>query len=161
MQHVFCERLKSPVGELAIVTDEGGFLRAVDWTDREDLNEPPEPSAAAVALARYFQGDCRAIERLQIQMEGTAFQQSVWLALREIPAGETISYGELARRLGRPSAVRAVGMANGANPVSIVVPCHRVIGADGSLTGYGGGLPRKRWLIEHERRQSFLPFLNS
>jgi methylated-DNA-[protein]-cysteine S-methyltransferase len=84
-------------------------------------------------------------------MEGTDFQRTVWQALRRIPCGTTISYGELARRIGRPAAVRAVGLANGANPVGVVVPCHRVIGADGSLTGYGGGIERKRWLLAHER----------
>ena len=81
---------------------------------------------------------------------GTPFQRAVWAALRRIPAGETLSYGQLAAQIGKPKAVRAVGLANGSNPVGVVVPCHRVIGADGSLTGYGGGLPRKLWLLEHE-----------
>jgi methylated-DNA-[protein]-cysteine S-methyltransferase len=84
-------------------------------------------------------------------MEGTDFQRAVWKALCTVPCGQTLSYGALARRIGRPKAVRAVGLANGANPIGIVVPCHRVIGADGTLTGYGGGLDRKRWLLAHER----------
>jgi methylated-DNA-[protein]-cysteine S-methyltransferase len=93
-----------------------------------------------------------AIDGLAVAARGTDFQRSVWRALRRIPCGETTSYGALAQRIGRPTAVRAVGHANGANPVSIVVPCHRVIGSDGSLTGYGGGIERKRWLLAHEQR---------
>jgi methylated-DNA-[protein]-cysteine S-methyltransferase len=96
-----------------------------------------------------------AVERLPVRTNGTPFQQQVWAALREIPAATTMSYGELARKLGKPGASRAVGRANGSNPVGIVVPCHRVIGADGSLTGYGGGMDRKRWLLEHERAHLF------
>jgi methylated-DNA-[protein]-cysteine S-methyltransferase len=95
-------------------------------------------------------GDLLAIDRVPVRTGGTAFQREVWAALRTIPAGKTISYGMLAARLNRSKAVRAVGAANGANPVGVVVPCHRVIGADASLTGYGGGLERKRWLLEHE-----------
>jgi methylated-DNA-[protein]-cysteine S-methyltransferase len=98
----------------------------------------------------YFQGDPRALEAVRWRASGTAFQLEVWEALCSIPAGETLSYAGLAERIGRPTAVRAVGLANGANPVAVVVPCHRVIGTNGSLTGYGGGLPRKRWLLDHE-----------
>ena len=101
-------------------------------------------------LDAYFAGDFAALDGLAIDCGGTAFQQAVWTALRRVPAGRTTTYGELARAIGAPSAVRAVGAANGANPVAIVLPCHRVIGSDGSLTGYGGGIDRKRWLLRHE-----------
>lgn len=105
------------------------------------------------SLKAYFAGELAAIEGIRVATGGTDFQRSVWMALRKIPLGETISYGALASRLKCPRSARAVGLANGANPVGIVVPCHRVIGADGSLTGYGGGLQRKRWLLEHEGAQ--------
>lgn len=161
------ERMPTPCGELLFATDADGALRALDWTDRECRmrqllrQQYPkdavqltavEPSASSTRpiLGSYFAGDLRALDALVVRTGGTPFQREVWAALRTIPAGQTLSYGVLAKRLNRPSAMRAVGMANGANPVSIVVPCHRVIGADGSLTGYGGGLPRKRWLLEHE-----------
>ena len=108
----------------------------------------------AEALARYFGGDLSALAALETDARGTPFQERVWSALREIPPGETRSYGELARSLGDPRAVRAVGTANGRNPISLVVPCHRVIGKDGALTGYAGGLARKRWLLEHEARHA-------
>jgi methylated-DNA-[protein]-cysteine S-methyltransferase len=102
-------------------------------------------------LLAYFEGDLARFD-VPIVLRGTDFQQIVWAALRELRPGERISYGELARRIGRPGASRAVGLANGRNPISIIVPCHRVIGASGALTGYGGGLKRKRWLLEHEAR---------
>jgi len=101
-------------------------------------------------MRAYFKGDLDVIDKLPVATTGTAFQQAVWRALRKIKRGQTISYAELARRIGKPKAVRAVGLANGQNPISIVVPCHRVIGSDGSLTGYGGGLERKHWLLKHE-----------
>jgi methylated-DNA-[protein]-cysteine S-methyltransferase len=102
-------------------------------------------------MRAYFKGDIGAIDRLPVdESAGTPFQRSVWRALRKIKSGKTISYAELARRIGKPKAVRAAGLANGQNPISIVVPCHRVIGSNGTLTGYGGGLPRKKWLLEHE-----------
>jgi len=162
----FLERIPTPVGEFLIVTDDGGRLRATHFGDHEgdlrrrlrrdigaaDLAPRPRPSAAATALAGYFAGDVHAIEGLPVETGGTPFQRAVWAALREIPCGATASYGEIARRIGRPKAVRAVGMANNANPVGVVVPCHRVIGASGDLTGYGGGLERKRWLLDHEAR---------
>jgi methylated-DNA-[protein]-cysteine S-methyltransferase len=100
----------------------------------------------------YFDGDLHAIDALPVATEGTVFQKSVWQALRTIPTGKTMSYGELAVKIGKPAAVRAVGLANGSNPIGVVVPCHRVIGANGSLTGYGGGLERKRWLLDHEKQ---------
>ena len=115
------------------------------------------PTAAAQAVEAYFQGDLSAIDKLATQAEGTAFQSQVWEALRRIPAGQIMSYGALAREIGRPGASRAVGLANGANPIAIVVPCHRVIGADASLTGYGGGIERKRWLLDHERAHCASP----
>ena len=112
---------------------------------------PARPSTAARALLAYFEGDLNAVDELPTETNGTAFQRAVWTALRKIPAGRTVSYGALAAQIGNHKAVRAVGLANGANPIAIVVPCHRVIGANASLTGYGGGLHRKRWLLAHER----------
>jgi methylated-DNA-[protein]-cysteine S-methyltransferase len=102
------------------------------------------------SLLAYLEGKLDAIDAIAVETGGTAFQRLVWQGLRSIPVGTTMSYGDFAMRIGRPKAVRAVGHANGANPICIVVPCHRLIGADGSLTGYGGGLPRKRWLLDHE-----------
>jgi methylated-DNA-[protein]-cysteine S-methyltransferase len=109
-----------------------------------------DPGGLVRALEAYFDGELSALDGLPVVMQGTEFQRAVWRTLRTIPCGRTMSYGELARRIGRPRAVRAVGLANGANPIGIVVPCHRVIGADGTLTGYGGGVDRKRWLLDHE-----------
>lgn len=105
-------------------------------------------------LTAYFAGDLAALEDVAIDPGGTAFQGAVWSALRRIPFGHTTTYGALARAIGAPTAVRAVGAANGANPIWLIIPCHRAIGADGSLTGYAGGLERKRWLLEHERRRA-------
>jgi methylated-DNA-[protein]-cysteine S-methyltransferase len=115
------------------------------------LTPASNPGGLSSALRAYFDGDLAAIDGLPVAASGTAFQTAVWRALRDIPRGETRSYSQLARQIGHPSAVRAVGLANGSNPIGVVVPCHRVIGADGSLTGYGGGIERKRWLLEHER----------
>lgn len=112
-----------------------------------------DPHGFTTAMRAYFNGDIHVIDGLPVEAGGTTFQREVWGALREIPCGTTMAYSELARRIGRPAAVRAVGLANGSNPVGIVVPCHRVIGANGTLTGYGGGLDRKRWLLAHEARQ--------
>ncbi len=109
-----------------------------------------DPDGFGAILRRYLQGERRALEAIPVDLGGTPFQRSVWAALREIPCGSTTSYGALAKSLGKPAAMRAVGLANGQNPAAIVVPCHRVIGANGSLTGYGGGLDRKRWLLKHE-----------
>lgn len=119
------------------------------WYPGEPLVRRQVPAVRAV-LSRYFAGDCAAIDAVRVELNGTEFQKRVWQALRRIPGGSTISYAELARRIGEPAAVRAVGAANGANPIALVVPCHRVIGSDGTLTGYGGGLERKRWLLVHE-----------
>ncbi|MNZ84451.1 Methylated-DNA--protein-cysteine methyltransferase [compost metagenome] len=101
-------------------------------------------------MQRYFSGELDVINDLPVMTAGTEFQRSVWQQLRQIPCGEIITYGELAKRIGRPTASRAVGMANGSNPISIVVPCHRVIGSQGALTGYAGGVQRKQWLLKHE-----------
>jgi len=168
------ERIDTATGPMLLVTDDQQRLRALDWDDHEarmhqlfqrsygpgvvSLRETPARSAAALALAAYFAGDLEAVAGLPTAARGTVFQEAVWAALRQIPAGETLSYGALAARLGQPTAARAVGMANGANPIAIVVPCHRVIGANAALTGYGGGMERKRWLLEHESRALRLPF---
>ena len=160
---LWLEKFASPIGMLRIVSD-GEVLRALDFEEYDErlrrllgrhygeveLSEGQAPRAVREALAAYFAGDIRAVDRLPTATGGSDFQREVWAALRRIPAGRTTSYGALAAKIGKPKAMRAVGLANGANPICIVVPCHRVIGADGSLTGYGGGLPRKRWLLAHE-----------
>lgn len=159
------DRLATPVGEALVVTDAEAAVRAFDFADYEDrmrrllrrhygevrLTEGRAPEAVRNALERYFQGELKALDAIQVRTGGTSFQRSVWAALRTIPVGETRSYGQLASAIGSPKAVRAVGLANGSNPVGLIVPCHRVIGANGTLTGYAGGLERKRWLLEHER----------
>jgi methylated-DNA-[protein]-cysteine S-methyltransferase len=170
MQHkrfeFLTDRIATPMGELIIVADAQGNLRTIDWTDHEarmkallnrqygkgryTLNPKRDPGGLSSAMRRYFKGDLAAIDKLPVKTAGTPFQRSVWRALRGIKCGSTISYAELARRIGSPTAVRAVGLANGQNPISIVVPCHRVIGSNGQLTGYGGGLHRKEWLLQHE-----------
>ena len=158
------DRVATPVGELLLVTDGEGAVRALDFADYEDrmtrllarhapgaspkAGRAPEPVRAAVEA--YFAGDVHALDGLTVTIGGTDFQRSVWKALRAIPAGETRTYGQLAAAIGSPKAVRAVGLANGRNPVGLIVPCHRVIGANGTLTGYAGGLARKRWLLAHE-----------
>ena len=149
-----------------LVADGEGRLRVTHWTDHESdlggllrrqygekgftLEPAANPSGLTARVASYFAGDLRAIDALPVALGGTPFQRAVWTALREIPCGTTLSYSDLARRIGRPSAVRAVGLANGANPIGVVVPCHRVVGRDGRLVGYGGGMSRKRWLLDHE-----------
>jgi methylated-DNA-[protein]-cysteine S-methyltransferase len=146
----------SPIGAL-LLTGDGEALSGLWMQDAGRPRTPGqdwrrEPAAfrdVAAQLEEYF-GRERTTFELPLAMEGTAFQRRVWSALREIPYGQTTSYGALADRLGQPSAARAVGLANGRNPIAVIVPCHRVIGADGSLTGFGGGLPRKRTLLELE-----------
>jgi methylated-DNA-[protein]-cysteine S-methyltransferase len=146
--------LASPLGPLRVEFDAGGRLHRLAFGSASD--EAPAMAAAPAsvvrAVAAYFAGDMRAFDCIELDPPGTRFQREVWAALRRIPAGTTTTYGRLAAALGRPGASRAVGLANGANPVAIVVPCHRVIGASGALTGYGGGIERKRWLLDHERR---------
>ena len=160
------DRIDTPIGEFLIVADQEGNLRATDWTEHEDrmqrflklhygvgrfkLEAARNPHGLTKTIQGYFRGDLKAINELPVQTAGTSFQREVWRALRTIDCGTTISYAQLAAQIGRPAAVRAVGLANGSNPVGVVVPCHRVIGSDGSLTGYGGGIERKRWLLEHE-----------
>ena len=168
MLRIFLERIQSPLGEVIVGTDQEGAMRIVDFTDYEArmvklldrqygkgkvvLEKARKASEAGRALARYFKGDLQVIEKVKTASGGTDFQRKVWKALRSIPAGRTTNYGALAKKLGLPSGARAVGLANGANPMAIVVPCHRVIGADGNLTGYGGGMHRKEWLLKHESR---------
>jgi methylated-DNA-[protein]-cysteine S-methyltransferase len=160
------DRIPTPIGDVLIGVDREGRLRVLDFDDFEArmrlllrrqygpdavrLVEGRAPLSIRAPIEAYFVGDLAAIETIPIRAAGTAFQREVWAALRTIPAGSTMSYGGLARQIGRPAAVRAVGLANGANPIGVVVPCHRVIGADASLTGYGGGVERKRWLLAHE-----------
>jgi methylated-DNA-[protein]-cysteine S-methyltransferase len=160
------DRVRTPVGDLLVVTDEAGRLHALHWDDhaarlrrqleirhrrtRIQLIERRAPAHVRIPLQRYVDGKLDAIDTIAVDSGGTDFQRTVWEALRGIPAGTTLSYGALAAKIGCPRSVRAVGHANGANPISVVIPCHRLIGADGTLTGYGGGLERKRWLLEHE-----------
>jgi methylated-DNA-[protein]-cysteine S-methyltransferase len=150
----------SPIGPLTIVAEDGLITGLYMDAQRhapaaESLGVPGEPAdepfaTAAAQLSAYFDGKLTDFD-LPLAPVGTEFQRKVWAGLRAIPYGQTVSYGELARRVGNPAAIRAVGLANGRNPIAIVVPCHRVIGADGSLTGYGGGLDRKRFLLTHEQ----------
>lgn len=158
------DRLQTPIGVALLVSDEDGALRALDWEDYEPrmkellrlhygtvvLNEAKAPRDLKAALSGYFKGDLDRLRQITWRVGGTAFQQKVWNALPKIPAGKTMSYGALAAKIGLPKAVRAVGHANGSNPISVVLPCHRLIGANGSLVKYGGGLERKRWLLQHE-----------
>lgn len=163
---LFLDSVDTPIGEMFLVIDHDGNIRAVDWRDHEErmrrllslhygengfrLETLRKPNGASHAMKRYFAGELHAIDTLPVRTGGTPFQQKIWRALRDIECGTTISYAKLAERIGQPTAVRAAGLANGSNPVGIVVPCHRVIGSNGSLTGYGGGIERKRWLLEHE-----------
>jgi methylated-DNA-[protein]-cysteine S-methyltransferase len=158
------DRLDTPIGMALVVTDADGMLRAFDWEDHAgrirgllrsqygavDLTEARGPEAIRSALSDYFAGDLAALTTIEWRIAGTPFQRRVWNALPKIPAGTTMSYGALAARLGSPNAMRAVGHANGSNPISVVIPCHRLIGANGALIKYGSGLERKRWLLMHE-----------
>jgi len=158
------DRLQTPIGTALLVTDAGGVLRALDWEEHEPrmrqllrlqygaviLEEARSPKDLRSALTAYFKGDLDSLKTIKWSVAGTPFQQKVWTALPKIPAGTTMSYGALAAKLNAPNAMRAVGHANGSNPISVVVPCHRLIGANGALVKYGGGLERKRWLLQHE-----------
>jgi methylated-DNA-[protein]-cysteine S-methyltransferase len=160
-------QIASPIGTVLIVSD-GEAVRALDFEDYEarmhhllrlhygsyDLTPEAHSGALGRRVQAYFEGDLPAIQDVPVQTGGTAFQREVWAQLCLIPAGTTTTYGALAARCGRPKASRAIGLANGSNPVAIVVPCHRVIGANAKLTGYGGGLHRKEWLIAHEQRHA-------
>jgi methylated-DNA-[protein]-cysteine S-methyltransferase len=159
------DTMDTPIGTAVLIVDERGALRMHRWEDsvetwraefqrrygETDLVPQRDPFGYAATLQRYFDGDIAAIDTIRVTFTGTPFQTKVWSALRAIPGGTTLSYGALAARIGAPKAARAVGLANGANPIALVVPCHRIIGSDGALTGYGGGLPRKRWLLGHEQ----------
>ena len=166
------DRISSPVGDLVLVAGEDGALR-LTWFDPDDerwrrdlgrrypdasLVAARDPFGLSSSLRSYFKGDVFILDKLPVVFTGTPFQVKVWKALRKIRVGTTTSYGALARKIGEPKAVRAVGLANGSNPIGVVVPCHRVIGSDGSLTGYGGGLPRKKWLLAHEARHTASTF---
>lgn len=161
--HLHRTRIDTPAGAVVLVR-RGEKLVALVYEDRwkgmpealerrfgkVSLEPDPGGGAPAAAFRRYLAGELSALDAVEVDTAGTPFQESVWRALRRIPPGRTMSYTELARAVGSPSAVRAVAGANARNPVSIVVPCHRVIAADGSLAGYGGGVPRKEWLLVHE-----------
>jgi O-6-methylguanine DNA methyltransferase len=172
------DRFASPMGDILLVF-EGETLRALDFWDYEprmhrllrlhygavSLTEGTAPATIRAPLAAFFEGDWAALDRITVATGGTPFQRMVWGAVRRIRPGTTQSYGAVAGAIGRPGASRAVGLANGANPVAIVVPCHRVIGANAALTGYGGGLARKAWLLAHEKAaipaQPSLPSLDA
>jgi len=158
------DEVATPIGlvRLAVHDDricalafDDGWRRRVTWLERRfgtiELVPADDPAGATSRLEAYFAGALDALDAIAVDPGGTAFQQGVWSALRRVPRGRTVSYRDLATTVGAPAAVRAVGAANGANPVGIVIPCHRVIGTDGGLTGYGGGLWRKRWLLDHEQ----------
>jgi methylated-DNA-[protein]-cysteine S-methyltransferase len=156
MTETLTSTVQSPIGPLTLIATDG-IMTALSMHEQRHLVPPPSDAITddawfkdvADQLDAYFVGDLTTFD-LDMQLIGTSFQRSVWSQLCAIPYGETISYGELAKRVGNPNASRAVGLANGRNPIAIIVPCHRVIGADGSLTGYGGGLERKTWLLDHE-----------
>jgi methylated-DNA-[protein]-cysteine S-methyltransferase len=164
----FFDQIKTPIGEMILIADGDGALR-MTWFDPEDgrwkksfarhyrdakLVARYNPSGLSASMRAYYDGDVYILDKLAVVFAGTPFQNKVWKALRTIPCGMTLSYGTLAKRICEPKAMRAVGLANGSNPIGVVVPCHRVIGSDGSLTGYGGGLPRKRWLLAHEAKHT-------
>jgi methylated-DNA-[protein]-cysteine S-methyltransferase len=154
----------SPIGPLLLVADDAGLRQVVFAKDGKAAEPAPDWTENALAfretmhqLQAYFEGKLESFD-LRLAPAGTAFQQKVWRELSKIPYGETISYGELARRIGNPKASRAVGLANGSNPIPIIIPCHRVIGSDGKLTGYGGGVHIKKKLLALEKKQIRLPF---
>lgn len=160
------DKIATPLGPLWVICDEQFRLRAVEWEEHSDRMEQllglhyrlegyqrvsaSNPGGLSQKLRDYFAGDLDVIDTLPTETAGTPFQREVWKALRAIPCGQVMHYGQLAAALGRAGAARAVGAANGSNPVSIVVPCHRVIGSNGMLTGYAGGVQRKEWLLRHE-----------
>ncbi|MEN9706036.1 MAG: methylated-DNA--protein-cysteine methyltransferase [Pseudomonadota bacterium] len=176
---LYVDRLESPLGDCFLVFDAGLRVRALEWADFEArmhrllarhwgpegrghrLAPATAPAPLREALHHYFGNRGTSLGEIATRTAGTAFQESVWATLRGIPPGRTVSYGQLATAIGRPAAVRAVGLAVGANPVSLVIPCHRVIGSDGSLTGYAGGLYRKRWLLAHEGAATGIPQIRS
>jgi methylated-DNA-[protein]-cysteine S-methyltransferase len=157
---------ETPTGPMMLLLDEAQHVRLFEWVDHRSrmerllarhypktnftIVEDVAPADYQAAIEAYFAGEIGALTALPISFGGTTFQQTVWKALRTIPPGKTLSYGQLASQIGNPNAMRAVGLANGANPIALIVPCHRVIGANGTLTGYGGGIERKQWLLRHE-----------
>lgn len=161
--NLFVDRIPSPLGTLLVVTDSES-LCALEFEDREarlmdglqrrydrvSLTSTQNPFGLSQQVQAYLEGELDSLQSVPLNPGGTAFQQAVWTALRQIPAGTTASYQDLAIRIGKPAACRAVGMANGRNPIAIAIPCHRIVGSNGKLTGYAGGLERKRWLLEHE-----------
>lgn len=165
--NMFLSRLDSPLGEMQLVTDAEQSVRALEFADHRirlqrllyehygkvDLTETTAPAQIVDALARYFKGELDALNSLCTATGGTEMQCNVWAALRDIPAGQTTSYGKMAKKLGftDPRAAIEIGAANAANPIAIIVPCHRVIASNGDLKGYVWGVHRKRWLLEHER----------
>jgi len=163
MLNLFLDKIASPLGVLLLVSD-SERLCALDYADYESrmlkllrarygqirLREAKNPGGVSEVLRTYLKGNIACIDSIAVNTGGTPFQQQVWQALRAIPPGTVLTYGQLARRLGRPKAYRAVGMTNALNPIAIVVPCHRLVGANGALTGYAGGLERKHWLLAHE-----------
>jgi methylated-DNA-[protein]-cysteine S-methyltransferase len=164
-ERLFIDGVASPIGTVTLVWDDAQVLRAAEFEGYDarmrrllqrhyGALEPEAgrvPAALAEPIAAFFAGEIDAIDAIAVATNGTEFQQRVWAELRRIPPGTTTTYGALAAAIGRPDACRAVGLANGSNPIPIVVPCHRVIGSNGSLTGFGGGLDRKRWLLAHEQ----------
>jgi methylated-DNA-[protein]-cysteine S-methyltransferase len=159
------DQILTPLGQALVLTDKKGALRAFEWLDCADrlarllrlhygtdyeITEGMRLSKASLLIGKYFAGELKAIDKIKVETNGTPFQKKVWASLRKVPAGQTITYSAMAKKVGAPSAVRAVGAANGANPISLVIPCHRMIGASGKLTGYAGGLHRKKYLLEHE-----------
>jgi len=164
--HLLADQLSTPIGAMRVAADKDGHLRVAFFVEGEAdilrylrrhygehgflIKPAANPHGITEAIGRYFAGELSAIDEIPVEAVGTEFQQEVWRALRTIPCGSTTSYGKLAQQIGRPEVVRAVGLADGANPIAVVVPCHRVIGTNGSLTGYGGGIDRKRWLLQHE-----------
>ncbi|MDB5079548.1 MAG: O-6-alkylguanine-DNA/cysteine-protein methyltransferase [Chloroflexi bacterium] len=163
MKELFFDRIESEIGAIVIVTD-GQSLVALDYSDYEprmlkllkgrygafELKPVENPGGFSSLVKAYLAGEFNSLDGIPVSTGGTPFQQEVWQALRTIPAGAVVSYKELAQKVGRPTAYRAVGMTNSLNPVAIVLPCHRVVGANSALTGYAGGLARKRWLLQHE-----------
>ena len=163
MAKLLIDKISSPLGTLLVVSD-GERLCALDYADYEQrmlkllrahydqvhLRDAKNPAGVSRMRRAYLAGEISRIDAIPVNLGGTPFQRQVWSALRAIPPGTVMTYGELAEKLGRPTAYRAVGMTNALNPIAIVIPCHRLVGANGSLTGYAGGLERKRWLLAHE-----------
>ena len=163
MHCILTDRIQTPIGDMILVARDGvlmllEFEDATGRVEREmklrfknfELQQTENPFGLSQIMQNYFSGSINAIDNILTDGGGTTFEKSVWAELRKVPSGTTVSYGSIARKLGDINLSRAVGTANGRNPIAIVVPCHRVIGADGSMTGYGGGIARKEWLLRHE-----------